>query len=208
MGQAQGKNKEAEFEFIFKQTGIDRASLEEWYQSLVSKKKLTKKDFVAAYRQFFPEYVRKRLMLFVFVHFFVATNFSAILVDQVAEMIFKRLDSNSDGTISVTEFAITIYFLTKAPVEDKLRHIFKLLDFDGSGFLSSKEVIQVIKYTYDMQGQLNIDYDAKGMAIFNKMDKDGDCKINVEEFLEACQSDSELTQLFENMFNPMKKDQQ
>ena len=123
-------------------------------------------------------------------------------------MIFKRVDSNSDGTISVTEFAIAIFFLTKAPVEEKLKHIFKLLDFDGSGFLSITEVMQIIKFAYDMQGQLNCDYDAKGMAVFNKMDKNFDCKINVEEFLEACQSDSELTQLFENMFDPIKTEQQ
>ncbi len=65
MGQAQGKYEEAEIELICKQTGIDRASLHEWYQNLVSKKKLSKKDFVTAYHQFFPEYVRKTVLVFL-----------------------------------------------------------------------------------------------------------------------------------------------
>ena len=58
--------------------------------------------------------------------------------DQLAETLFKNCDQNKDGTICFKEFAVTIYFLTKAPKEEKLRHIFSLLDMDGNGSLSSR----------------------------------------------------------------------
>lgn len=96
-----------------------------------------------------------------------------------------------------------MYFLTKAPKEEKLKHIFKLLDMDGSGTLSSKEVVQVVKHAYDVRGQLNFDYNVKGIQIFRVMDKDGDMKVNCQEFVDACLADSELSQLLEDLVSPI-----
>ena len=58
----------------------------------------------------------------------------------MAETLFKNCDTNKDGSISFQEFAMTLYFLTHASKEEKLKHIFILLDADGNGTLSSTEV--------------------------------------------------------------------
>ena len=63
----------------------------------------------------------------------------------MAETLFKNCDTNKDGTLSFKEFAMTLYFLTRAPKEEKLRHIFFLLDMDGNGSLSSREVSTYIE---------------------------------------------------------------
>ena len=64
----------------------------------------------------------------------------AVNPDQMAETLFRNCDTNKDGSISFQEFAMTLYFLTHASKEEKLKHIFILLDADGNGTLSSTEV--------------------------------------------------------------------
>ena len=62
------------------------------------------------------------------------------------------------------------------------------------------QVIQVIKHAHDIRGDLNFDYNKKGIEIFRSMDKSGDMRVNCEEFVNACMTDSELSLLLENMF--------
>ena len=119
--------------------------------------------------------------------------------DQIAERVFKSCDENKDGTISMNEFAMTLYFFTKAPKEEKLSHIFNLLDFDGNGMLSSQEVVQAIKHAYDIRGDLNFDYNSKGIEVFRKMDKDGDLRVNRKEFIATLIEDEKLCQLLEDI---------
>ena len=57
MGQKQGKLDEAELDFWAKETGMERKVLQDMYDSLASKKGISKSDFLTAYRQFFPKWV-------------------------------------------------------------------------------------------------------------------------------------------------------
>ena len=54
-----------------------------------------------------------------------------------------------------------------------------------------------MKQAYDILGQLNFDYNRKGIEIFRKMDTDGDMKVSRAEFVEACVEDEELCSLLE-----------
>lgn len=123
--------------------------------------------------------------------------------DPIAKTLFKNCDTDEDGTISFSEFAIVMYFLTQAPKEEKLKRIFKLLDMNGSGTLSSREIVQLVKHAYDVRGQLNFDYNVKGIQIFRLMDKDGDMRVNCQEFVKACLADAELSQLLEDLVSPI-----
>lgn len=64
------------------------------------------------------------------------------------------------------EFAFTIYLMTGAPKEVKLKKLFVLIDEDGSQSLSSLEVVKAVKHAYDVLGKLNQDYNKKGLEIF------------------------------------------
>lgn len=64
------------------------------------------------------------------------------------------------------EFAFTIYLMTDAPKEVKLKKLFVLIDEDGSQSLSSQEVVKAVKHAYDVLGKLNHDYNKKGLEIF------------------------------------------
>lgn len=95
--------------------------------------------------------------------------------------------------------------MTKAPIEEKLGHIFKLLDENGSGSLSSRDVIKVVKHAYDIRGQLNFDYNAKGLQIFKVMDANHDIHVDKEEFVQACLRDPELSRLMEDLMGPLNQ---
>ena len=91
--------------------------------------------------------------------------------------------------------------MTKAPKEEKLKHIFTILDVDHSGTLGSQEIITAIKQAHNMSGDLNFDYNSKGIQIFRKMDFDGNLKINQDEFVNACMKDQELSKLMEELIS-------
>ena len=55
MGQKSSKNLEAELDFLTKETGIERKSLEEMYENFSCKKGISKKDFINAYRKLNPK---------------------------------------------------------------------------------------------------------------------------------------------------------
>ena len=103
---------------------------------------------------------------------------------------------------------MTFYFLTKAPKEKKLRHIFKLLDEDRNGLLSFGEVVNVVKHAYDIHGQLDFDYNAKGLEIFEEMDTNNDINITQDEFVQACLKNTEISQLMEDLMGPLNQSSQ
>ena len=64
-----------------------------------------------------------------------------------------------------------MYMMTKASKEEKLKHIFDVLDSDASGTLSSNEVVQAIKIGHDIIGDLNFDYNQKGVEVWKTLEK-------------------------------------
>ena len=121
--------------------------------------------------------------------------------DQFAKRVFKIWDTNHDGYISFEEFCFIIYLMTKAPIEEKLKHVFTILDSDNNECLSSCEIISAIKHAHNMTGDLNFDYNSKGIQIFRQMDSDGNLKINQDEFVKACLKDDDLCKLFESLIS-------
>ena len=143
---------------------------------------------------FFKKFSLLRTLLVYFI-------FRAIHPDQLAEKVFKNWDADQNGCISFAEFAYIIFLMTKAPKEVKLRHIFNILDIDGSGTLSAQEVVQAVKNAHNILGDLNFDYNSKGIQVFRAMDSDGDLRINQEEFVQACLKDENLGDLMEKLMS-------
>ena len=72
-------------------------------------------------------------------------------------------------------------------------------------YIACMQVIHVIKHAHDIKGDLNFDYNKRGIEIFRNMDKSGDMRINCEEFVNACMTDSELCLLLEDMFGALSE---
>ena len=148
MGQKVSKKSKAlthsDFEFISLQTGLTQSEIKDFYSGFSNKKYISKKDFILGLSKLYPKSIRPNV---------------------IAEKVFNTCDENKDGTICFNEFAIFMYMMTKASKEEKLQHIFDILDVDGSGTLSSNEVIQAIKIGHDILGDLNFDYNLKGVEV-------------------------------------------
>ena len=134
----------SDFEFISLQTGLQQSDIKDFYSGFSQKTSISKKDFILGLSKLYPKSINPNL---------------------IAEKVFQTCDENKDGTICFNEFAIFMYMMTKASKEEKLKHIFDVLDSNGSGTLSSNEVVQAIKIGHDIIGDLNFDYNQKGVEV-------------------------------------------
>merc|ERR1712183_349351 len=99
--------------------------------------------------------------------------------------IIAIFDTNKDEEIEFTEFVKALStFTNRDNLEGKLRFTFQVYDIDNDGFISNGELFQVLK----MMVGSNLT-DAQLQNIVDKTilfaDKDGDGKINFEEFCDV-----------------------
>ncbi|CAL4059799.1 unnamed protein product, partial [Meganyctiphanes norvegica] len=88
----------------------------------------------------------------------------------------KEVDLNGDGKISYQEF-LRMMIYDENRYEDKVREAFKAFDVDGDGFITREELKEVLS---KVGGSFN---DDEIDGIVKHADKDGDDKINFEEFI-------------------------
>ena len=97
---------------------------------------------------------------------------------QLSEMI-ERNDLNKDGHITFHEFLSMykrdIHFKTQ---EEKLMEAFKMCDCDGNKYITLNELKRIMK---EVGENLN---DRELILMVKEVDKDGDDRINFEEFIE------------------------
>ncbi|XP_074259594.1 calsenilin isoform X4 [Saimiri boliviensis] len=86
--------------------------------------------------------------------------------------------------------------------------LFNAFDADGNGAIHFEEMLAIMKSIYDMMGRhtypiLREDAPAEHVErFFQKMDRNKDGVVTIEEFLETCQKDENIMssmQLFENV---------
>ncbi|XP_016804423.1 calsenilin isoform X3 [Pan troglodytes] len=86
--------------------------------------------------------------------------------------------------------------------------LFNAFDADGNGAIHFEEMLAIMKSIYDMMGRhtypiLREDAPAEHVErFFEKMDRNQDGVVTIEEFLETCQKDENIMssmQLFENV---------
>ena len=103
---------------------------------------------------------------------------------------------------------MTLFFLTKAPKEEKFAHIFKLLDEEADGTLSYDELNKVVKHGHEIYRQLSSrgsNFAVSSLTVFQSMDSNHDLFVTKEEFVQACLKDQQLAELMEDLMGPLNK---
>ncbi|XP_026100565.1 calsenilin isoform X1 [Carassius auratus] len=106
------------------------------------------------------------------------------------------------------DFVIGLSVLLRGSVTEKLNWAFNLYDINKDGYITKEEMLLIMKSIYDMMGRYtypSVRDEAPSEHVekfFQKMDRNRDGVVTIEEFIETCQKDENIMnsmQLFENV---------
>ena len=107
-----------------------------------------------------------------------------------AEHMFRRYDSNRDGSIDFREFLCAMSITSHGTTENKLKSAFNLYDIDGDGYITRLEMVAMITSIMDMtrpnitEGTLRTPVERTN-RIFSILDKNKQGKLTLEEFIKG-----------------------
>nr|CAI5829595.1 unnamed protein product [Callosobruchus analis] len=126
--------------------------------------------------------------------FFVSAN-----THQYAHYVFNTLDQDHSGLISFEDFVQNLSILSRGSLEEKLQWAFSLYDINGDGYITREEMTDIVTAIYDLMGKMvepsieECTVKERVDRIFEKMDKNNDGVVTLDEFLECCTSDEVIT---------------
>ncbi|XP_058050834.1 calsenilin isoform X1 [Ahaetulla prasina] len=169
--------------------------------------KFTKKELQSLYRGFKNEcpsgLVDEETFKLIYAQFFPQGD-----ATMYAHFLFNAFDLDRSGAIRFEDFVIGLSILLRGTVHEKLSWAFNLYDINKDGYITKEEMLAIMKSIYDMMGRYTypiLREDAPFEHVekfFQKMDKNQDGIVTIEEFLETCQKDENIMnsmQLFENV---------
>ncbi|XP_048685579.2 calsenilin isoform X4 [Caretta caretta] len=169
--------------------------------------KFTKKELQSLYRGFKNEcpsgLVDEDTFKLIYAQFFPQGDAS-----MYAHFLFNAFDVDRNGAICFEDFVVGLSILLRGTVHEKLNWAFNLYDINKDGYITKEEMLAIMKSIYDMMGRytypvLRDDAPVEHVEkFFQKMDRNRDGVVTIEEFLETCQKDENIMssmQLFENV---------
>ncbi|XP_012967817.1 calsenilin isoform X2 [Mesocricetus auratus] len=169
--------------------------------------KFTKKELQSLYRGFKNEcptgLVDEETFKVIYSQFFPQGDASTY-----AHFLFNAFDADGNGAIHFEDFVVGLSILLRGTVHEKLKWAFNLYDINKDGYITKEEMLAIMKSIYDMMGRhtypiLREDAPLEHVErFFQKMDKNQDGVVTIDEFLETCQKDENIMssmQLFENV---------
>ncbi|GAV01816.1 hypothetical protein RvY_12465 [Ramazzottius varieornatus] len=110
-----------------------------------------------------------------------------------AGYIFSVLDHDRTGCINFEQFLMAMSILTRGELTEKLRWIFNLYDLNADGRITPDELKAVVSAVHEMLGNHTTPLPpsedtikAQVARIFQKMDRNGDGVITLDEFTKSC----------------------
>ena len=89
---------------------------------------------------------------------------------------------------------------SKGDPEQRLEWAFNMYDLDGDGYVTRKEMLEIVKSVQKMVGDNkemidNITPEQRVDQIFKQMDKNNDGQLSREEFVSGAKNDDSVAQL-------------
>ncbi|XP_072239860.1 A-type potassium channel modulatory protein KCNIP2-like [Leuresthes tenuis] len=183
-----------------------------WYRPegldrLVQQTKFSKKELQVLYRGFKNECpsgaVNEETFKGIYSQFFPHGDSS-----MYAHFLFEAFDTHNHGSVSFEDFVLSLSIILRGSITDKLNWAFNLYDLNKDGCITREEMTDIMQSIYDMMGK----YTYPNMrdsapkehvdSFFQKMDKNNDGVVTIDEFLETCQKDENIMQsmhMFDNV---------
>ncbi|KAK1159331.1 Kv channel-interacting protein 1 isoform X1 [Acipenser oxyrinchus oxyrinchus] len=125
-----------------------------------------------------------------------------------AHYLFNAFDSAHNGSVKFEDFVMALSILLRGSVREKLSWTFNLYDINKDGYINKEEMTDIVRAIYNMMGKYTypvLRRDAPRQhvdAFFQKMDKNKDGVVTLDEFIMSCQEDENIMrslQLFESV---------
>ncbi|XP_072768472.1 A-type potassium channel modulatory protein KCNIP1-like isoform X3 [Nerophis lumbriciformis] len=110
-----------------------------------------------------------------------------------AHYLFNAFDSAQTGSIKFEDFVTALSILLRGSITEKLQWTFNLYDINRDGYINKEEMTDIVRAIYDMMGKytypvLRTDAHKQHVdAFFQKMDKNRDGVVTLDEFILSCQ---------------------
>ncbi|KAI1233967.1 hypothetical protein IHE44_0003671 [Lamprotornis superbus] len=179
----------------------------EGLEQLEAQTNFTKRELQVLYRGFKNEcpsgVVNEETFKQIYAQFFPHGDAS-----MYAHYLFNAFDTAHNGSVKFEDFVMALSILLRGTVHEKLRWTFNLYDINKDGYINKEEMMDIVKAIYDMMGKYTypvLKEDAPRQHVevfFQKMDKNKDGVVTLDEFIESCQEDDNIMrslQLFENV---------
>ncbi|KAF4105385.1 hypothetical protein G5714_013047 [Onychostoma macrolepis] len=114
-----------------------------------------------------------------------------------AHYLFEAFDTNMNGCLSFKEFVAGLSLILRGSIYDRLNWAFNFYDLDKDGFITREEMMKIMESIYNLMGKYvypSIHNDTPREHVenfFQKMDRNRDGVITIEEFMESCQKMSD-----------------
>nr|XP_042900365.1 Kv channel-interacting protein 1 [Parasteatoda tepidariorum] len=118
---------------------------------------------------------------------------------QYAHYVFNSFDHDNTGAITFTDFVIGLSVLARGSLQEKLRWAFSLYDINGDGYITKDEMSRIVQSIYELMGKavepMIEDHTTRDHVdrVFQKLDLNKDGVVTIEEFLDSCQRDENIT---------------
>ena len=187
MGNTDGKLKSKELETLRIDTEFTDNELKEWYQWYrgilldMPNGRMDVEEFKKIYNRMFPSGVD----------------------DKYAEHVFRSFDKNKDGQIDFREFVISISITSRGTLEQKLQWAFKVYDIDEDGYITRKEMLEIVKAIFKMSrhnslsNSLSVSEDVATPEervddIIKQLDANMDGKLSEKEFIDGSKNNPDI----------------
>ncbi|KAF1471176.1 Kv channel-interacting protein 4, partial [Eudyptula minor novaehollandiae] len=154
---------------------------------LEAQSKFTKKELQILYRGFKNEcpsgVVNEETFKEIYSQFFPQGG--EYLPDVISTTVYREL--------CLLDFVMGLSILLRGTVQEKLNWAFNLYDINKDGYITKEEMLDIMKAIYDMMGKCTypvLKEDAPRQHVetfFQKMDKNKDGVVTIDEFIESCQ---------------------
>ena len=187
MGNTDGKLKTKDLETLRIDTEFTDNELKEWYQWYrgilldMPNGRMDVEEFKKIYNRMFPSGVD----------------------DRYAEHVFRSFDKNKDGQIDFREFVISISITSRGTLEQKLQWAFKVYDIDEDGYITRKEMLEIVKAIFKMSrhnslsNSLSVSEDVATPEervddIIKQLDANMDGKLSEKEFIDGSKNNPDI----------------
>ncbi|XP_059399298.1 Kv channel-interacting protein 2-like [Carassius carassius] len=166
-------------------------------EKILEQTKFTKTELQILYRGFKNEcptgLVNEETLKLIYSHFFPQGDSSAY-----AHFLFEAFDRHKNGAVNFEDFVVGLSIILRGTVTDRLCWAFSLYDLNKDGCITKEEMNDIMKSIYDLMGKYTYPCMEDSAprehveSFFQKMDRNNDGVVTMEEFLESCQKDEAI----------------